>query len=129
MNVWQQSTNFSNCSVVQRGVSRRDFALLPLLTVVRKLTDPPHGPIAPAAIPEMDFLARRKPYTRVAGQVLVNSCRNRFLCANPEKVDHIGCTSRAVWTRICMRALPRPTRRGHTRNRAALPVGALKCVA
>ena len=44
MNVWQQSANFSNCSVVQRGVSRRDFALLPLLKVVRKLTGPPRRP-------------------------------------------------------------------------------------
>jgi len=94
--IWQQSSNFSNCSLVQRGVGWRDLALLSRLMVTPKQTGPPLNPVAAAAIPEMNFLTCRKPYIGVPGKVLVNPGRTGFLCTDPEKVDHIGFTSQEV---------------------------------
>jgi hypothetical protein len=65
--IWQQRRNFSNCSLVQRGVGWRDLALLSPLMIIGKQTDPPLNPVAAAAIPEMDFLTCRKPYIGMFG--------------------------------------------------------------
>lgn len=92
--VWRQSSNFSNCSLVQRGVGWSNFALL--VMTIRKQTGPPLNPVAAAAIPEMNFLTRRKPDIGVAGEMLVNPGRTGFLCTDPEKVEHINVTPDAA---------------------------------
>jgi len=91
--IWRHSSNFSNCSLVQRGVGWRDLALLLPLMAIRKQTGPPRNPVAATAIPEMDFLTRRKPDIGASGEVLVNPSRTGFLRTNPQKVEHINFTS------------------------------------
>jgi len=94
--IWRQSSNFSNCSLIQRGAGWRDLAVLLPLMVFRKRAGPPLSPVAAAATPEMDFLTRRKPDIGVPGEVLVNPGRTGILCTDPEKVEHINFTSDGV---------------------------------
>src|SRR6202022_2373277 len=126
--IWQQSRDFSNCSLIQCGVGRRDFALLSPLKIIGKQTGPPLNPVAAAAIPEMDFLTRRKPYMGMPGKVLVDPGCTGFLCTDPEKVYHISFASQeALDVHVNARARSRP-RYSHAMNRPALAVGGPKWV-